>query len=187
MTRRLPLAALLLCALQIGCSDGNQGAVSVRWRITDLSTGVTYDPLDRADPNGSGACLCTAGDRAAGCAQSYGWIVHNVRLEVADPVTNVPLALPDSEVLFLCKSREATTPFRIPAGTWALSLRAYNPADLAAGDEGSTPPPVVREVRQAAITNLDVIQIAVHPPPVFPPMPDAGVPDLPTVDAQSPF
>jgi hypothetical protein len=174
MTRRLSLAALLLLALQTGCSDGNQGAVSVRWRITDLSTGVTYDPLDRGASDGSGACVCQAGDRAAGCAASYGWVVHAVRLIVADPESGAPVAVADPYVLFACKSREATTPFHIPPGSWALSLRAYNPAAPQAGDEGTTPAPVVRDVRAASITKLDVIQIGVHRPPVFPPVPDGG-------------
>ena len=81
--------------------------------------------------------------------------------------------------------------FRIPPGTWALSLRAYNPAAPQAGDEGTTPSPVIRDVRAASITKLDVIQIAVHRPPVFPPnadggAPDGGAPDLAGADSSIP-
>lgn len=172
MTRRLSggaLALLALAALGSGCADGDLGAVSVRWRLTDLSTGVSYDPMDRAAPDGSGACACAPGDVAAGCGTA-GWRVDRVRLEVTDPVSGAPVPIDDRYVLFPCRQREATTPFQIPPGTWALSLRAYDPANPAR-DQGSTPAPAVREVRKAAITTLDVIQIAVSP---LPSGPDGG-------------
>src|SRR5579864_3717113 len=51
--------ALVATAPLAGCSDGQDGAVSVRWRIVDLQTGVTYDPRQQfgTQPPG-GECFC---------------------------------------------------------------------------------------------------------------------------------
>src|SRR5262249_21625706 len=65
------------------CSDGSQGAVSMRWRIVDLTTGVSYDPRSQAGPQGS--CRCAPSGTPGGCDGSPGWEVDRVRLRIADP------------------------------------------------------------------------------------------------------
>jgi hypothetical protein len=73
----------------------------------------------------------------------------------------------DARLIFRCSSREATTEFILPVGTFALSLQAFDPAQPAV-DEGATPAPAVRAVKQSEIVNLDVIRVAVHPSPTGP-------------------
>lgn len=187
MTRRgLPLLLVTVVGWAVGCDVGDKGAVTVRWRIVDNSTGTDYDPRDHSQGN---ACACTAGE-GGGCEPDFSWIVHDVRIVVGDPTTGIEIGgIPESDIVFPCRDREATTRFDIPTGgPWAFSLRAYN-ASLGTGSavEGTTPLPTLRQVRKAEIVNLDVIEIAVHPLPVG--GVDAGVPDLspPTVDAGNPM
>jgi hypothetical protein len=145
MTRKVAVLALFLLA----CSTGTEGAVSFRWRIVDQCTGNVIDIAQHTDHT-TGACSCTAG---SGDCPTYSWIVHTIRLVVSA----------DQHFDFPCKQREATTAFQIKEGEYPLSIEALQPGDDAGPDcqEAITPPPLVRSVINAQITNLDVIQIGV--------------------------
>jgi hypothetical protein len=175
------MRACVIIALGLAaCSDGSLGAISVRWRVVDLTTGAAYDPRQQfgTQPPG-GECYCPPASAPGGCAGSLGWRIDRVRVRIADPFTDAtvtgaegPLDA-DPAFVFNCQVREATTPFRVPPSPpdrgWAISLETFNlvPAAVDGGvglteeAAGVTPPPVVRTVRTAEITNLDVIQIGV--------------------------
>jgi hypothetical protein len=161
----------LFAAIFLGaCSDGNLGAVSVRWRIVDLESSVGYDPRSQGQTDGS----------CAGPQQE--WVVNHIRLTVTDPAGGELAIDPPTAVLFSCRQREATTSFKIPLGRFAFDLCPFS-TDPAVCDEGVTPAPTIRTVRQAEIINLDVIEIGVRPPP-----PNSAAPpaDLAGLDASSP-
>jgi hypothetical protein len=149
-----------------GCA-GDGAAVSVRWRVVDLSSGGLYDPREQGGPNGS--CRCVARDvegTGGSCAATYGWSVPAVRLVVENPSTRVELMRDSPELVFPCAAREATTPFILPIGTVGLSLRGHDPdnPDTDAVLALLSPPPVVRELRRAQKVGLDVVEIGVNPP-----------------------
>jgi hypothetical protein len=164
MTRR---HLVLLFALA-SCQTGDQGAVSMRWRVVVQETGAGYDPRDTGQPGG--ACQLTSDHAVPGtgnnCRETVQWTVHRIRLQVNDPVTGLSRNVPNSITEFDCRAREATTSFDIPLGVHALSLCAFNPATPDRCDEGDTPPPAVREVKKAEIANLDVVEISVHEQPI---------------------
>jgi hypothetical protein len=174
------IAALLLAALA-GCSNGSDGAVSVRWRIVDLTTGANYDPRMQVFPENAtndlgmayppGSCGCLPDGVPNGCSGAGpGWEIDSVRLRIIDPVTNVAAAVDPGQLLFACNLREATTPFVVPPGRYALSLEALDAAGVGFVDAASTPAPTVRDVKEGEIVNLDVVELGVHPNP-------SGVPD----------
>jgi len=114
-----------------------------------------------------GSCGCLADGTPGGCAGSGpGWEIDLVRLVIVDPLA--PGAAPPidpEKAKFLCNQREATTPFEIKSGRYALSLAAF---DVSGGVEtpvGATPAPAVRTIKQGEIVNLDVVEIGVHPIP----------------------
>ena len=164
-------AALALSALA-GCNQGADGAVSVRWRIVDLTTSIDYDP--RANAQADGSCAGPLDATDAGPVPE--WVVHNVRLALADPASGAPVAVDPGYVIFSCRQREATTSFHIPLGRFAIDLCAFS-SNPAVCDEGVTPPPQIRIVKKAEIINLDVIEIGVRPRPPLPPPPDGGIGD----------
>ncbi len=170
--RALRFLTSLGLLLATGCA-GNGGAVSVRWQIVDLSTGARFDPRDVADIDGN----CTA-MYSETCGVSSSWIVHRVKVVVASPTDSGSEVLADDTRLeFACNAREATTPFIIPSGTFAVSLRAFDPSaadDVAS--EGLTPAPAVRIIHAAEIVNLDVVEIGVHPLPTAAQAADGGCP-----------
>ncbi len=149
MTR---LAVLLL--LVSGCGIGDQGAISVRWRIVEKQSGRIHDPGSLASGDGTGACECAADNDAC---KACPWRVQSVKLVVQDPLTLAPAPVDEVDVTFPCRVREATTRFAIPEGRWALSLKAF--------EQGTTPAPDVRDVKRGQINNLDVIEISVCPLP----------------------
>jgi hypothetical protein len=152
---RIFLVAALALA---GCSDGSAGAVSVRWRIVDLSNGSNYDP--KAFGAADGSCMC--GGSGASCPGEPDWRVQRVRLKLVDEATGAPPAVDPALLDFACDVREATTPFRVPAGRYALSLEAFNYFSPDA-PAGVTPAPLERTIKDAEIVNLDVIEIGVNP------------------------
>jgi hypothetical protein len=162
--------ALVLGGLLPGCSNGDLGAVSVRWRIVDLMTSVGFDPKAQAQSDGS--CAGPLAPVPDGTAPTPEWVVHHVRLKVTEPVTNVPIDINPDVVVFSCAQREATTSFQIPLGRFALDLCPFD-VDPNVCDEGVTPAPEIRTVKQAEIINLDVIEIGVRPPMSAAPQ-DAG-------------
>jgi hypothetical protein len=154
---------VLLLVVLAGCSDGDLGAVSVRWRIVDQETSIGYDPNDL--PNqGDGSCL------------GPDWVVHNVRIQINEPDTGEPVPVDMNVVVFGCHQREATTTFNIPLGRFAFDLCPFG-ADPLICNEGVTPAPLIRIIKQAEIINLDVIEIGVRSHNMAPPNVDSGVAD----------
>ena len=167
-------ASMFACALACaGCSDGTDGAISVRWRIVDLTTGANYDPRLQVFPAGAldaagvpfppGSCGCLADGTPGGCAGSGpGWEIDLVRLLIVDPEDPTVVPIDPEKAKFLCNQREATTPFQIKPGRYALSLASFTVAGGVETRTGATPAPTVRTIKQAEIVNLDVVEIGVH-------------------------
>ena len=169
---RFLTAILLLCACQ-----ENGAAVSVRWLIVDLTRGSLVKPNDASISQPDGSC-------GANVAPLPAWRIEKVRLVVADAVTGDPvLPADDKRLLFNCNQREAITPFSLPVGTFALSLRAVDFGMDGGMDDLSvvTPAPSVRQLKSAEVVNLDVEELGIHPVPLAPF--DLGPPDLSAPDA----
>ncbi len=152
----MAVAALAL----VGC-NGSGGAVSVRWRIADLSTGATFDPAGVRANDGS---CCSDLDVAGNCQPTSIWVVRSVSVTLRDPSTGVPVS-GIAPRQFPCDRRESTTAFDLPAGTYAIGLSADvfdgsgNPAP------GVVPPPEVHTIVSGEVVNLQDIQIGVQPLP----------------------
>ncbi len=146
-----------LCGALAGCT-GPGAAVSVRWRISEVGTGEFYDPRDVSDSVGT---CCKDSDTLC-ASQSNAWRVTRVQLALIDQATEVPLANAPNGLDAPCSARELTTPFELPPGTYAISLRAYDPAvpDVV---EAESPSPEIRTLRRAEIVNLDVVVLSVVP------------------------
>jgi hypothetical protein len=151
-------AAVCLAAVVglVGC-QGPGGAVSVRWRITVKDTGATHDPRDVEGPDG----ICQAQKGELDAMGLPRWQVHRVQLVLTDPVTGAAVDSEDPSLVVPCTSRERTTPFELPVGSIALSLKAFDPAAPAGAVEGTTPAPTIREIKKAEIVNLDLVEIRV--------------------------
>jgi hypothetical protein len=158
-TWRICAVAALVGSLG-GC-DGNGGAVSVRWRISNLSTGQMFDPMSTASNEGS---CCSDLNEAKQCSVTSIWVVESVSVVLRDPSTGlaVPGITPPS---YQCKLREATTAFDLPTGTYEIGLSAdvfdgmHNPAPSV------IPPPEVRTIVRGDVVNLQDIEIGVQPLP----------------------
>jgi hypothetical protein len=169
-------AYLLLSLATLVSCGGSGGAVSVRWRIIDVQTGVGFDPHDVRMSDDS--CSCAACPNPASCATCAPnlWIITRVHLRLADPNTGAPFGVDPSAVTFSCATREATTPFVLPVGNYALSLDAdavTAPGQACPRLEVITPAPLTRTIVKGEVVNLDVIEIGVDPLPL--PCSDAGV------------
>ena len=155
------LLLTLAASVASGCS-GSGGAVSVRWRIAERSTGALHDPRDVADA--SGTC-CAVRDSQLGCAGQPGWHITRVRLELteilAEEGTEQPLANPPAGLDAPCRSRELTTPFELPTGTFAVALKAFDPAAPDA-IEAESPSAEIRTIHRAEIVSLDVVELSVE-------------------------
>ena len=100
---RLPCAlARIAGAASLGGCQGNGGAVSVRWRISNLSTGQTYDPMSAAANDGS---CCSDVELGGICASTSIWVVQSVSVTLRDPTTGVPTPGVAART-FPCKLRE---------------------------------------------------------------------------------
>ncbi len=153
-------ALIIACTVAIGC-QGSGGAVSVRWRIVDLSSGDAYDPGDVKGSDGSCCCNQPGCVTLAGCMPD--WRIRTVSIELADATTGAPVSTDLSP--FACSLREKTTAFVLPAGTFAVSISADNVnADLGAAPV-ALPPASVRTIIKGDVVNLDVIEIGVDPLP----------------------
>jgi hypothetical protein len=166
-------ASIIPCTLALfwgaGC-QGNGGAISVRWRIVDISTGSAFDPGQIKAPDGS-CCLCRTSSACATVLTAQGpcentWQIESVTVQLADAVTGVPVGtnLPS----FACSDREKTTAFALPPGTFAISLAARNQIGdgMTVAAPVAVPPPVVRTIVKGEVVNLDVIEIGVNPLPL---------------------
>lgn len=151
--------AWVLCGLLSACQDSD-GAVSFRWRIVDKSTGLAYDPRERAllDETAPGSCICAGQNTGAQCPPS-GWRIDRIRLRVLDTTTGAAQPLDDADVSFVCRQREATTSFRVPIGTWGFTLEGYDPTTGMV--QSSSAAAIVRRVKRAEIVNLDIIEMGV--------------------------
>src|SRR5688572_26605462 len=113
----LAALALTLPAGAAGC-QGDGGAVSVRWRIAERTTGRLLDPRDVAD--GRGGC-CERGIDGSACIDG-GWRITRVRVVLADPSSAVEIADAPTGLDAGCSARELTTPFTVPEGLFAITL-----------------------------------------------------------------
>ncbi|HWE27564.1 MAG TPA: hypothetical protein VHB97_06145 [Polyangia bacterium] len=152
---------LALAAVTLAACNGDGGAVSVRWRIANLSTGETFDPMSARASDGS---CCSDHDQARQCLPTSIWVVHSVSVVLRDPSTDEPVAGVAPRT-FPCDKRESTTAFDLPAGTFAIGLTADifdgagNPAP------GVVPPPEVHTIVRGEVVNLQDIEIGVQPLP----------------------
>ncbi len=151
------LAALLL----VGGCQGNGGAVSVRWRISNLSTGQTFDPMSAGANDGS---CCSDVNGSHMCDPTSIWVVRSVSVVLRDPTTGVP-APGIAPRTFPCDDRESTTAFDLPEGTFAIGLTA-DVFDGAGNPLASiVPPPEVHTIVRGEVVNLQDIEIGVQPLP----------------------
>lgn len=158
--------ALLLLLLPTAACEGGGGAVSLRWRLIDLQSGVGYDPKTYDGPDG--VCRCgpvSEVTRPDNCSPEYGWTVHRIEVELTDEATGLPVLDGDPRLVFECNRREGTTPYIVPPSSYGIRIKAIDPTR---GDcvEGQTPPTVIRTIRRGDIVNLDVVEVGILYPPV---------------------
>jgi hypothetical protein len=147
------------------CQD-KLGAVSVRWEIVDLTRGDYIKPNEVGQSDGSCAHV------EADMSPVSSWRIFKVRLVLADASGELPK---DDRLIFKCSVREAVTPFTLPLGTFAMSLRAVDENDDI-DTSVITPAPAVRTIRRGEVVNLDVVELGIHPQPLAPSF-DMAVPD----------
>ena len=155
-------ALFALVSLLSACSGGDRGAVVVRWRLIDSTTGSPA----------SSACgvQCAIGTSLDGsfCCASVGGrdiLIDHVEL-VAIPLGSDggAVAADCKSCRFACNPSESTTQFELTPGDYLLSLRAVRCGLVV----GNTPPGVIRTVRAAEITNLNAVEVLLMPPPMNP-------------------
>lgn len=164
----LLLPGLLLALLPSACVR-DKGAVLVRWRLVDASTGqgpaqcsaeVATQLLREAAVAGGGACC--AGVRSERLGRSADVIIDHIRLRAqavadVDQVEVKDVACPSC--CAACSRFEHTTEFELPPGEYKLWIEP-----LRCGVKvGNTPPAVVRTVTAGEITNLNSIEVRVDP------------------------
>jgi hypothetical protein len=153
------IALLGAVALAGGC-QGPGGAVSVRWRIADLSTGESFDPSSTETGTSVGACCRLPHDGVGGqCGFDAEWVVHTVNITLRDPTTG-ELVLTGEP--FKCTTREKTTEFILPTGTFAIGLDANVTNGHNQPVPVFLPPPEVRTIVRAGVVNLQIIEVGVH-------------------------
>lgn len=164
----LIICTLVATAALAGC-QGNQGAVSVRWRIVDLSLGNNYDPKSSNVSDREGACCPNIMNHQ--CTFDNPWVIHTLTVTLTDPATLAS----QSATPFVCGIGEETTPFTLPTGTWAIGLTVVS-ASTGNGQPTTTdvPPPEVHTIVKGDIVNLQVIEIGVNPLPLPGPVPLPG-------------
>ncbi|HEX6835196.1 MAG TPA: hypothetical protein VF334_01420 [Polyangia bacterium] len=161
------ICTLGLAALALAGCNGNGGAVSVRWRVANLSTGATFDPMSVAASDHS---CCSDLDNAGNCLATSTWVVRSVSVTLRDPSTDqrVPGIEPRQ---FPCDKRESTTAFDLPPGTYAIGLCADVFDGMGNRAPGVVPPPEVHTIVRGEVVNLQDIQIGVQPLPPGVPVP----------------
>jgi hypothetical protein len=114
-------AAILLTACQ-----GNGGAITTQWMLTNLSTGAMFRPSDVAAISGS----CCPQRIGGACDASNPWIVTKVAIALAGvdsgpaPPLDCSASATPSALVFDCAAGEHTTNFVVPPGDYAISLQA---------------------------------------------------------------
>jgi hypothetical protein len=153
------IALLGAIALGAGC-QGSGGAVSVRWRIVDLSTGESFDPSGTETATSDGSCCRLPHDGVGGtCSFDAEWVVRDVSITLRDPTTGDPVLTSGP---FRCSTREKTTPFTLPTGTFAIGLTATVVNGHNQDVPFFMPPPDVRTIVRAEVVNLQIIEVGVH-------------------------
>jgi hypothetical protein len=147
--------------VSLGGCQGNGGAVSVRWRINDLSTGQTFDPMDAGSNDGF---CCSNVDKAGDCLSVSVWVVRNVSIVLSDPTTDVPVPGIAART-FPCNERESTTAFDLPEGRFAIGLTAESFDGTGDPAPAIVPPPEIRTIVRGDVVNLQDIEIGVQPLP----------------------
>jgi hypothetical protein len=147
---------LILCALAAGC-NGSDGAVSVRWRIVDLTLGDVYDP--KADSDAAGFCCPDAHIINRQCQFDSPWVIRSLAVTLADPSSGQVLKSQG----FPCGIGESTTSFTLPTGTFAMGLDVTATTGNGNAAPAFTPPPEIHTIVKGEIVNLQVIEIGVHP------------------------
>lgn len=153
--------------LSTACGQSG-GAASVRWQITDLTTGESYDPRDVSD-RVTGFCTHVFHKCEPLGESDRRWTIERVRIRIesidpADaPGTRAEILALDPNLEFPCNVREGTTPFIIPNGIYAFSVLAIAASADDAHTVGLVPPPIIRTVDGTEIINLDVMEIGVRP------------------------
>lgn len=158
-TMRFCLPLLLTLAALAGGCQGSGGAVSVRWRIVNLSTGESFDPGSVKVNSGTGSCCPTVNYV---CTADSPWVVKTVAIVLRDPNTGVHVVDVDP---FPCSAREKTTDFTLPSGTFAIGLDAIVTDGQGRAAPVAIPPPEVRTIIRGDVVNLQVIEIGVQPLP----------------------
>lgn len=154
------LAAVALAAVALGGCQGNGGAVSVRWRINNISTGATFDPMMAAANDGS---CCSDVVNGGQCASTSIWVVRSVSVVLLDPITGESTSVAPRQ--FPCEKRESTTAFDLPPGTYAIGLEAAVFDGTGAAAPFVVPPPETRTIVRGEVVNLQDIEIGVQPLP----------------------
>jgi hypothetical protein len=152
---------LAFVALALAACQGNGGAVSVRWRISNLSTGETWDPATARGLDGS---CCSDHDTSHNCDASSIWVVRSVSVTLRDPATDAPVPGIEPRT-FPCDKRESTTGFDLPAGTFAIGLTACVFDGMNHPEPSIVPPPEVHTIVRGDVVNLQDIEIGVQPLP----------------------
>jgi hypothetical protein len=144
---------LVVAAAISGCVDIDGGAVEARW---DLQYGG-----EDCTPPGGGDPLCVRGNRIS-CARGK---VGFVELSL-DPLrgSDDPCDREGTPCRFSCEPLIGTTRFFIPEGDYSISLQVRDPAGTLLGpaDGVAVPAPIVRQVLEGQLTNLNVNLIIVQ-------------------------
>jgi hypothetical protein len=166
-------SALLALMLWGSACSRDKGAVVVRWRLIDGSTGTSPNGScsgRQASAGAGGCCGLVHSDRdGLDPAATHAVTIDRIRLHVqrvADADAGLPASLeqPCSSCCFSCTPSEHTTNFELCEGNyklWLEALRCGRPV-------GDVPPAVVRRVTAGEITNLDAIEIRINPSTVTP-------------------
>lgn len=167
MLSPIRICTLAAAALALAGCNGNGGAVSVRWRVANLSTGATFDPMSVAAADHS-CCSDLAPGRV--CSPTSTWVVRSVSVTLRDPSTGEPAAGIEPR-RFPCDKGESTTAFDLPAGTYAIGLSADVFDGKGDAAPGVVPPPELHTIVRGEVVNLQDIQIGVQPLPPGAPVP----------------
>jgi hypothetical protein len=173
------LAVFALAAGLCGGCQGSGGAVSVRWRIVELSTGEAFDPGATGQSGvvaNHGYC-CRLRDANSDCTAGNAWVVQTVGIVLRDAATDAFL---QDVSPFNCTARERTTRFDLPAGSFAIGLEASVVDGAGKVAPVALPPSEVRTIVRGEVVNLQVIEIGVHPLPLPGPVPLPGPPSMVT-------
>jgi hypothetical protein len=156
---KVRVALLTICTLfAVGCT-GNDGAVSARWHIVDLTLGDTYDPKSGDITDRDGACCPSMHIVNKQCDFTSPWVIRTLHVVLSNASTG-EITRSDG---FNCGDGEHTTTFTLPPGSWAIGLEVDAVNGNGQQVPSVVPPPEVHTIVKGDIVNLPVIEIGVHP------------------------